>query len=70
MTTSADSRPLKLLVMEDDGPEITAASLRVLEAVDRKLGLNLLFETVLPAGRARTAIWAIRSAPQHSRPLS
>ena len=47
MTTRAAGGPLKLLVLEGDGigPEITAATVRVLEAVDRKLGLGLLFET-------------------------
>lgn len=51
MTTRADNRPLRLLVMEGDGigPEITAATLRVLEAVDRKLGLGLVVETT-PVG--------------------
>jgi isocitrate/isopropylmalate dehydrogenase len=53
MTTSVAGGRLRLLVMEGDGigPEITAATLRVLEAVDRKLGLGLLFETA-PVGFA------------------
>ena len=53
MTTSVAGGRLRLLVLEGDGigPEITAATLRVLEAVDRKLGLGLLFETA-PVGFA------------------
>src|SRR5580698_7121332 len=50
MTASAERRndTTHLVVMAGDGigPEITAATLQVLQAVDRAFGLNLSFEDV------------------------
>jgi 3-isopropylmalate dehydrogenase len=46
--TSNTASPVRLVVMEGDGigPEITAATLDVLRAADRLMGLNLSFEAV------------------------
>jgi isocitrate/isopropylmalate dehydrogenase len=49
----ARNAPVNLVVMQGDGigPEITAATLAVLDAADRAFGLNLAFEDV-PIGHA------------------
>ena len=53
MTSASNNSPIRLVVLQGDGigPEITAATLHVLEAVDRLMGLGLTFEDA-PIGLA------------------